>query len=272
MLTSAGRSSRINESTALGVGSTMSIRRLWVRISNCSRLSLYLCGERMTTKTFFSVGSGTGPTTVAPARVTVSTILRAELSMTSWSYDFSRMRIFCPAIASSDSLSSYVLLLTVRWTSDPRGRVCRTLFAVRTPRREALVSQINRKPGRAGACASLGSCPRNFRRQTSTRGGGADIDLHRASSNRSIVPDPRAQDQIGRQSCARPGRLGRWRPVGPLGQESRASLRARPGRPRPNARVGHLPACEDEQDPSPRACPGPRDGRGCTGIWNGHCN
>src|SRR5690606_13272054 len=43
--------------------------------------------------------SGTGPTTVAPARVTVSTILRAELSMTSWSYDFKRMRIFCPAIS-----------------------------------------------------------------------------------------------------------------------------------------------------------------------------
>src|SRR5688572_25087412 len=57
----------------------------------------------MTQKTFFSVGRGTGPTTVAPARVTVSTILRAELSMTSWSYDLSRMRIFCPAM--SDSLS-----------------------------------------------------------------------------------------------------------------------------------------------------------------------
>src|SRR5665647_2283681 len=43
----------------------------------------------MTHTTFFSVGSGTGPTTVAPARVTVSTILRAEMSMTSWSYDLS---------------------------------------------------------------------------------------------------------------------------------------------------------------------------------------
>jgi hypothetical protein len=43
---------------------------------------------------FFSVGSGTGPTTLAPARVTVSTILLADTSMTSWSYDFSRMRIF----------------------------------------------------------------------------------------------------------------------------------------------------------------------------------
>src|SRR3990170_5783616 len=58
----------------------------------------------MTTITFFSVGRGTGPTTVAPARVTVSTILRAELSMTSWSYDLSRMRIFCPAMCDSLSL------------------------------------------------------------------------------------------------------------------------------------------------------------------------
>jgi hypothetical protein len=33
--------------------------------------------------------------------VTVSTILRAELSRPAWSYDFSRMRIFCPAMDSS---------------------------------------------------------------------------------------------------------------------------------------------------------------------------
>src|SRR5699024_10097014 len=110
MLTSAGRSRRISESTALGVGSTMSMRRLWVRISKCSRLSLYLCGDRMTQKTFFSVGSGTGPPTVAPARVTVSTIFRAELSMTSWSYDVNRMRIFCPAICASVSLSPSCLV------------------------------------------------------------------------------------------------------------------------------------------------------------------
>src|SRR5688572_28090906 len=101
MLTSAGRSRRISESTALGVGSMMSIRRLWVRISKCSRLSLYLWGDRMTHTTFFSVGRGTGPTTVAPARVTVSTILRADESRPAWSYDFRRMRIFCPAIVCS---------------------------------------------------------------------------------------------------------------------------------------------------------------------------
>ena len=39
---------RMSASTVLGVGSTMSISRLWVRISKCSRESLYLCGERMT--------------------------------------------------------------------------------------------------------------------------------------------------------------------------------------------------------------------------------
>src|SRR5665811_790055 len=171
-----------------------SIRRLWVRISNCSRLSLYLCGERMTTKTFFSVGIGTGPTTVAPARVTVSTILRAELSMTSWSYDFSRMRIFCPAIASSDSLSSYG---PVRWISDPRGRVCRTRFAVRGPapcgagledRSETRKNRGLALPSPAARATS--AC------EPETRGGDADIGLHRASSNRYIVPDPGAQNQI----------------------------------------------------------------------------
>src|SRR5580704_13823305 len=98
MSTPAGRSSRMSESTVLGVGSMMSISRLCVRISKCSRESLYLCGDLMTQYTFFSVGSGTGPATRAPVRVTVSTILRAELSMTSWSYALSRMRIFCPAM------------------------------------------------------------------------------------------------------------------------------------------------------------------------------
>ena len=85
MSTPAGRSRRISESTVFGVGSRMSMSRLWVRISKCSRLSLYLWGERITQNTFFSVGSGTGPATLAPVRVTVSTILRADESMTSWS-------------------------------------------------------------------------------------------------------------------------------------------------------------------------------------------
>src|SRR5947209_9810855 len=50
MSTPAGRwSSRWSESTVFGVGWWMSISRLCVRISKCSRLSLSLNGERMTT-------------------------------------------------------------------------------------------------------------------------------------------------------------------------------------------------------------------------------
>src|SRR5680860_218970 len=48
MSTPAGRSRRMSESTVFGVGSMMSMRRLCVRISKCSRLSLYLWGERIT--------------------------------------------------------------------------------------------------------------------------------------------------------------------------------------------------------------------------------
>src|SRR4029078_4925468 len=57
MSTPAGRSSRMSESTVFGVGSRMSMSRLWVRISKCSRLSLYLCGGRMTHETFFLLWS-----------------------------------------------------------------------------------------------------------------------------------------------------------------------------------------------------------------------
>src|SRR5690348_2772772 len=71
----------------------MSISRLWVRISKCSRESLSLKGERITQYTFFSVGSGTGPDTVAPVRVAVSTISLAADSIAEVSYAFRRMRI-----------------------------------------------------------------------------------------------------------------------------------------------------------------------------------
>ena len=57
----------------------MSIRRLWVRISNCSRLSLYLWGERRMVTISFSVGRGMGPETRAPVRLAVSTIVAGAL-------------------------------------------------------------------------------------------------------------------------------------------------------------------------------------------------
>src|SRR5205823_5869001 len=74
MSTPAGRSSRISWSIVFGVGLRMSIRRLCVRTSKCSRESLSLNGLRITQYTFFSVGRGTGPVIVAPLRCAVSTI------------------------------------------------------------------------------------------------------------------------------------------------------------------------------------------------------
>src|SRR5215217_5477280 len=74
MSTPAGRSRRWSDSTVLLVGSTMSRRRLWMRISKCSRESLSTCGDRTTQNRRTSVGSGTGPRTFAWVRTTVSTI------------------------------------------------------------------------------------------------------------------------------------------------------------------------------------------------------
>ncbi len=63
----------------------MSSSRLWTRISKCSRLSLYLWGERITVYRLRSVGSGTGPRTLAWVRSTVSTIFFVDWSRISWS-------------------------------------------------------------------------------------------------------------------------------------------------------------------------------------------
>src|SRR3954454_23205284 len=106
MSTPAGRSSRISWSIVFGVGLRMSMRRLCVRTSKCSRESLSLNGLRITQYTFFSVGSGTGPVIVAPLLCAVSTICWADRSSCWWSYPFRRIRIFPCAIESV----SFVLL------------------------------------------------------------------------------------------------------------------------------------------------------------------
>src|SRR3990172_3827220 len=76
----------------------MSSRRLWVRISNCSRDVLSTWGERSTVQRLIMVGSSTGPVTRAPVRRTVSTISFIERSRRLWSYALSRMRIFWSAL------------------------------------------------------------------------------------------------------------------------------------------------------------------------------
>src|SRR5690606_34556204 len=100
-----GRSRCIRESMVLLVGDLMSISLLCVRISKCSRLSLSTNGPRSTQNRRMRVGSGTGPATLAPVRLTVSTILVAELSRLRWSNDLSLMRIFGAAMVTSSRRS-----------------------------------------------------------------------------------------------------------------------------------------------------------------------
>jgi hypothetical protein len=59
--------------------------RLCVRISNCSRESLSIKGDRMTVTLEISVGRGMGPAVRAFVRRAVSTILSAAWSKTRWS-------------------------------------------------------------------------------------------------------------------------------------------------------------------------------------------
>src|SRR5581483_8082775 len=78
--TPADRSSFIRASSVCCVGSRMSSRRLWVRISNCSRDFLSTCGPRRTVYLLILVGRGMGPATRAPVPRAVSTI-----SLAAWS-------------------------------------------------------------------------------------------------------------------------------------------------------------------------------------------
>src|SRR3954462_6551107 len=71
----------------------MSSKRLCVRISNCSRDFLSVCGDRSTLYLLILVGSGIGPAILAPVRLAVSTISPADWSRSLWSYALRRMRM-----------------------------------------------------------------------------------------------------------------------------------------------------------------------------------
>ena len=75
----------------------MSIILLYVLISNCSRESLYLWGERRIVTISLSVGRGIGPEIFAPLFFIVSTIRLAASSTSSWSYAANLILIFCTA-------------------------------------------------------------------------------------------------------------------------------------------------------------------------------
>ena len=72
--TPAGTTRRLSASTVRAVGSKISITRLCVRISNCSRLFLSMCGLRRTVYRSIRVGTGIGPQTRALVRLALSTI------------------------------------------------------------------------------------------------------------------------------------------------------------------------------------------------------
>src|ERR1700694_3810043 len=78
MSTPAGRSKCMSASMVFELACRMSISRLCVRISKCSRLFLSTCGERNTQERSISVGRGTGPLTNAPVRFAVSTMRSAD--------------------------------------------------------------------------------------------------------------------------------------------------------------------------------------------------
>jgi len=54
------------------------MRRLWVRISNCSRDFLLTCGDLRTQNFSILVGNGMGPATLAPLLFVVATIFAAD--------------------------------------------------------------------------------------------------------------------------------------------------------------------------------------------------
>ena len=74
------------------------LMRLCVRISNCSRLFLSMCGERLTVNFSILVGSGIGPRTCAPVRLAVATISRVDVSRMRWSNALRRILMFWPFI------------------------------------------------------------------------------------------------------------------------------------------------------------------------------
>lgn len=81
-----------------------------MRVSKCSRLSLFTCGERNTQKMRRFVGSGTGPETRASVAFAASRILSHALCMWFVSKDRRRMRILdaCTAAACAVAARAFV--------------------------------------------------------------------------------------------------------------------------------------------------------------------
>src|SRR5438094_494518 len=104
--TPAGRSSLVKASIVCERESRMSISRLCVFSSNCSRLFLSMCGLRSTVHICRLVGSGIGPETCAPVFSAVRTMSAAAWSISAWSNALRRIRIL-PAIVAPSLTSGF---------------------------------------------------------------------------------------------------------------------------------------------------------------------
>ena len=125
--TPEGKSKRFKASTVLALWSKMSINLLCVLISNCSRESLLTWGDLKIVKTFFSVGRGIGPETLAPVYFAVSTIFWADWSNNLWSNAFKRILIFCFAmVLTSFSLSLCWAILRRNYLAHDAWRIIAT--------------------------------------------------------------------------------------------------------------------------------------------------
>src|SRR3989338_1842570 len=107
MVTPDGRLRFVRASITFGEGFRMSMRRLWMRISNCSRASLWTNVERFTVQRWVSVGSGTGPTTTASKRAAVSIICFTDMSRILCSYAFTRIRSLCSTAGTAGAVAFF---------------------------------------------------------------------------------------------------------------------------------------------------------------------
>lgn len=107
MFTPDGNERFVRASTTFGPGFKISITRLCVRISNCSRASLWTNVDRLTVYFLICVGNGIGPTTFASKRVAVSIICLTEASRILCSYACTRIRnlLMVPAFSAADCVA-----------------------------------------------------------------------------------------------------------------------------------------------------------------------
>ena len=113
--TPAGKSNLLNPSVVCWVGSYVSIIRLCVLNSKCSRDFLWTCGERRTQYIRLFVGKGIGPATLASVLFAVSTILSEATSILFCSFAFIQTLILCQFVMLAILIPFLLVCITSLW-------------------------------------------------------------------------------------------------------------------------------------------------------------